>query len=100
MSKYIAESYDGVFYKIRLEKDDYEPKDDELALQDEMQALLFPIPCRWNEKVKAWEYTEPNIPYTPSEGGEKPSVPIPTIEDRVSAIEAAMLSMMGVSMDV
>lgn len=100
MSKYIAESYNGVFYKIRLEEDDYELKDNELVLQDEMQALLFPIPCRWNEKVEAWEYAEPNIPYTPSEGEEKPSVSIPTIEDRVYALEQAMLSMMGVSSDV
>lgn len=100
MSKYIAESYNGVFYKIHLEEDSYEPKEGELVLKDEMEALSFPIPCRWNEKTEAWEPAELNLPYTPHEDGEEPAAPNPTIEDRVSALEAAMLNMMGVSTDV
>lgn len=100
MPKYIAESYNSVFYKIRLEEDSYEPKEEELVLKDEMEALVFPIPCRWNKDTETWEYAEPNLPYTPPEDGEEPAAPNPTIEDRVSALEQAMLSMMGVSSDV
>lgn len=100
MPKYIAESYEGVFYKIHLESDDYHLKENEIELKDEMEALSFPLPCRWNKDTEAWEHAEPNLPITPSEGGEKPTAHIPTIEDRVSALEQAMLSMMGVSSDV
>lgn len=100
MSKYIAESYNEVFYKIHLEEDSYKLKEGEIVLKDETEALSFPIPCRWNEKTEAWEYAEPNLPYTPAENASEPSVFNPTIEDRVSALEAAMLSMMGVSTDV
>ena len=100
MSKYIAESYDGVFYKIRLEEDTYEPREGELVLEDEAEALAFPIPCRWNEKTKEWEYAEPNLPITPPEDAGGPSAPSPTFEERLSAVEGAMLSMMGVSTDV
>lgn len=100
MSKYVAESYDGVFYKIHLEEDSYKLKEGEIVLKDEMEALSFPIPCRWNEESEAWEYAEPNIPYTPPENASEQSVFNPTIEDRVSALEVAMLNMMGVSTDV
>ena len=81
MSKYIAESYAGVFYKIHLEEDNYELREGEIVLKDEMEALSFPLPCRWNEETEAWEYAEPNLPQTPIEEPEPGTVPEPEPTD-------------------
>lgn len=59
MSKYIAESFNDVFYRIHLEADSYELKDGEIILEDEIEALSFPIPCRWDGEN--WVYA--NVPY-------------------------------------
>lgn len=59
MSKYIAESYDGVFYSIKLVDDSYSVKENEIEIGSEMDAINFPIPCKWDGEN--WVYAD--VPY-------------------------------------
>ena len=56
MPKYIAESYDGVFYSIKLVDDSYHVKKNEIEIGDETDAMNFPIPCKWDGEN--WVYAD------------------------------------------
>lgn len=94
--KYKAGSFDGVYYFVQIVPDDYKAQDGEIILGSEDEAILFPIPC----KIVNGEYVHCAAPIIPPQ--EMPSTVYqnPTQEERISALESAMLSMMGVNTDV
>lgn len=53
--KYKAVSFDGVYYCIEQCDDNYSPAENELILNRQEEAEMFPIPCRWDEKTQSWE---------------------------------------------
>ena len=76
--------------------DNYKAQDGEIILGSEDEAASFPIPC----KIVNGEYVYHEVPNIPSEE-VPPTVPTaPSQEERLAALETAMLSMMGVNPSV
>ena len=54
--KYIAKSYEGVYYSVSLVDDDYDAQDGELIIDNMKDAEAFPIPCKWDGEN--WVYAD------------------------------------------
>lgn len=54
--KYVAKSYEGVYYSVSLVDDEYEAQDGELIIDNMKDAEAFPIPCKWDGEK--WEYAD------------------------------------------
>ena len=54
--KYVAKSYEGVYYSVSLVNDDYEAQDGELIIDNMKDAEAFPIPCKWDGDK--WVYAD------------------------------------------
>lgn len=94
--KYKAGSFDEVYYFVQMVSDDYKAQNGEIILSSEDEAASFPIPC----KIVNGEYVHCAAPIIPSQEIPSTVLPSPTQEERLSALESALLSMMGVSTDV
>lgn len=54
--KYVAKSYEGVYYSVSLVDDEYEAQDGELIIDNMKDAETFPIPCKWDGEN--WVYAD------------------------------------------
>lgn len=54
--KYVAKSYEGVYYSVSLVDDEYEAQDGELIIDNMKDAENFPIPCKWDGEN--WVYAD------------------------------------------
>lgn len=54
--KYVAKSYEGVYYSVSLVDDEYDAQDGELIIDNMKDAEAFPIPCKWDGEN--WVYAD------------------------------------------
>lgn len=54
--KYVAKSYEGVYYSVSLVDDEYDAQDGELIIDNMKDAKAFPIPCKWDGEN--WVYAD------------------------------------------
>lgn len=54
--KYVAKSYEGVYYSVSLVDDEYDAQDGELIIDNMKDAEAFPIPCKWDGEK--WVYAD------------------------------------------